>query len=92
MFQRACILVLVWALSGCAGFVNNEADCRDGSANWRARGYSDGYFGNTPQIVRLEYDCSSFGIKVAQTEYLDGWKDGHDEWDRLIGSMRKMSR
>ena len=28
------------------------------------------------------------GIPVADAEYLAGWRDGHDEWDRLMGSFK----
>ena len=89
MLRIAPILVTV-LLSGCAGFIYSESDCR--SADWRSRGYDHGYFGNPPQIARVQYDCGSYGIEVPDTEYLAGWKDGYDEWDRLMGSMRKMSR
>lgn len=71
--------------SGCALFPVSEADCRP--ASWRQRGYDDGYFGNNPQDLRLIQECSRFGVQVNQGEYLSGWRDGHDEWDRLMGSM-----
>lgn len=77
-------LALLALLSGCAAFPLSEADCRP--ASWRQRGYDDGYFGNLPQDLRLSRECSRFGIQVAQDEYLEGWRAGHDEWDRLIGS------
>src|SRR5262245_59981856 len=89
MLRSALVLVTV-LLSGCAGFIYSEADCK--KADWRALGYDHGYFGSTPQITRLQYDCGSHGIAVAETEYFAGWKDGYDEWDRLIGSHRKMGR
>ena len=54
--------------------------------SWQQRGYDDGYFGNNPQDLRLAQECARFGVQIAQSEYLAGWRDGHDEWDRLIGS------
>jgi hypothetical protein len=84
---RALILCLL--LSGCAVFPLSEADCRP--ASWRQRGYDDGYFGNLPQDMRLAQECSRFGIAVPAEEYLAGWRDGYDEWDRLMGSFKKMS-
>jgi len=68
----------------CSMFPLSEADCRP--ASWKQRGYDDGYFGNLPQDLRLSQECARFGVQVAQSEYLAGWRDGHDEWDRLIGS------
>jgi hypothetical protein len=76
-----CLLV-----AGCAVFPLSEADCRP--ASWQQRGYDDGYFGHLPQDLRLAQECQRFGIRVAQEEYLAGWRAGYDEWDRLIGSFR----
>ena len=28
-------------------------------------------------------------VAVVEADYLKGWADGHDEWDRLIGSRQK---
>jgi hypothetical protein len=81
-------LLILPLLAGCALFPLTEADCRP--ASWRERGYNDGYFGNLPQDMRLAQECRRLGIAVAQDEYLAGWRDGYDEWDRLIGSFRKM--
>jgi hypothetical protein len=71
-------------LSGCAAWATSEADCR--GMNWHQRGYDDGYFGNPPQDLRLARDCARFGVQVSESRYLEGWRAGHDEWDRLIGS------
>lgn len=90
--SRSALILLVTLLAGCAGSLHSEADCRSAAADWRARGYNDGYFGNPPQDMRLQYDCAAHGVQVAQADYLAGWKDGYDEFDRLMGSMRKMSR
>jgi hypothetical protein len=75
-------LALVFLLSGCAALTLSDADCR--GMNWYQRGYDDGYFGNPPQDLRLAHACRP--IKISETQYLDGWRAGHDEWDRLIGS------
>jgi hypothetical protein len=83
-------LALLVLLCGCAVFPLSEADCRP--ASWWQRGYDDGYFGNNPQDLRLTRECGRMGIQVAQSEYLAGWRDGYLEWDRLMGSFRKMNR
>ena len=83
MSARLALLALL--LSGCAIFPLSEADCRP--ASWQQRGYDDGYFGNPPQDLRLVQECRRFGVQVAQSDYLRGWRDGHDEWDRLMGSI-----
>ena len=81
--MRALVLALL--LQGCALFPLSEADCRPPS--WRQRGYDDGFGGHLPQDLRLIPECRRFGIEVPQAEYLEGWHDGHNEWDRMIGSI-----
>jgi hypothetical protein len=88
--MKTAITLLAGLLSGCALFPLSEAECRP--ASWQQRGYNDGYFGNLPQDLRLAQECERFGIQVPSAEYLAGWRAGYDEWDRLIGSFRKMSR
>jgi len=83
LIARLALLALL--LSGCAIFPLSEADCRP--ASWQQRGYDDGYFGHPPQDMRLVPECARFGIPVAAGEYLEGWRAGHDEWERLIGSI-----
>ena len=81
-------LLLVCLLAGCAVFPLSESECKP--ADWRARGFNDGYFGNPPQDLRLASECSSrYAVTVPQNEYLAGWRDGYDEYDRLWGSMKK---
>jgi hypothetical protein len=74
-------------LAGCAVFPLSEAECRP--ASWRQRGYDDGYSGNFAQDIRLAQECRRrYGIEVPSDEYLAGWRDGYDEWYRVIGSLR----
>jgi hypothetical protein len=82
--------LLALLLSACALFPLSEADCRP--ASWQQRGYDDGYFGNLPQDMRLSQECARFGIQVAQSDYLAGWRAGYDEYDRLMGSFKNKSR
>jgi hypothetical protein len=77
-------------LSACAVFPLSEADCRP--ASWHQRGYNDAYFGNIPQDMRLARECGRLGITVPTDEYMAGWREGYDEWDRLMGSFRNMGR
>lgn len=86
--MRCAILILALTLGGCFAFPIKEADCRP--ASWKQKGYDDGYFGNYPQDYRLMDECARFGVKVAQAEYLEGWRAGYDEYDRLIGSFKKV--
>ncbi len=81
---RVALLLLL--LGGCALFPLSETDCKP--ASWRDRGYADGFGGHPRQDLRLVPECRErFGVEVARDEYLAGWQDGYDEWDRLIGSM-----
>lgn len=78
-------LCLVW-LGGCALWPLSEAECRP--ASWRASGYAHGFSGAPPQDLRMVPECRRrYGIEAPQEEYLAGWRDGHDEWDRLMGSL-----
>jgi hypothetical protein len=79
LIARFSLLLL---LSGCAAFSLSEADCR--GMNWHQRGYDDGYFGHPPQDLRLAKLCRP--VEISDSQYLEGWRAGHDEWDRLIGS------
>jgi hypothetical protein len=85
---QAVFIVLL--LSGCALWPLSEADCR--VASWQQRGYDDGFGGHPPQYLRLARECPRFGVEVAEAEYFKGWRAGHDEWDRLIGSMQRRGR
>ena len=77
---------LLALLSGCALFPLQEADCK--GVNWESRGYADGYAGHPQQYSRLSSECKQrFGVDVPEAEYFKGWRAGHDEWDRLIGSI-----
>lgn len=84
MTRAAALGVL--ALAGCALFPLSEADCRPSS--WRSAGYADGFSGAHPQDLRLVPECRErYGVEVNRDEYLKGWADGHDEWDRTQGSV-----
>ena len=84
--MRSLALLLLLSLAGCALFPLSEAACKPSS--WRSAGYADGFSGAHPQDMRLVPECRErYGVAVDRDEYLKGWKEGHDEWDRLIGSM-----
>jgi hypothetical protein len=73
-------------LAGCAAFPLSEGECR--VADWKQRGYDHGFAGHLPQDLRLVPECRErYGVRVDDTAYLAGWRDGHDEWDRLMGSI-----
>lgn len=84
---RIYLFVTVF-LAACALFPLSEADCKP--ASWKQRGYDDGFGGHPGQDLRMIPECKRlYGVDVPQEEYLAGWRDGHNEWDRLIGSMDK---
>jgi len=82
-----CVAVLAaGVLAACALFPLGEADCR--VADWRQRGYDHGYAGHLSQDMRLASECRErFGVEVNVDAYLAGWRDGYDEWYRLMGSF-----
>lgn len=86
MGGKAGVTLCVVFLGGCALWPLSEAQCKPGS--WRASGYAHGLSGAPPQDLRMVPECRRlYGIEVPQEEYLAGWRDGYDEWDRLMGSM-----
>lgn len=82
---RAASLLLLISVSACAVWPLGEADCR--GVNWERRGYADGFGGHPPQDLRLARECGRLGIRISESDYLKGWRDGYDEWYRLIGSI-----
>jgi hypothetical protein len=80
----------VLLLTGCALFPLTEADCK--GVSWQQRGYNDGFAGHPRQDLRLARECRRFGVQVSEAEYLKGWRDGYDEWYRLMGSMQRRGR
>jgi hypothetical protein len=83
---RAASIVVACLLASCALFPLKQSDCV--GVDWRQRGYADGLSGTYPQDLRLVEECRRlYGVEVPQEEYLAGWRDGHDEWDRLMGSI-----
>ena len=86
--MKSPALLLLLSLAGCSLFPLSEAECKPSS--WRDAGYADGYSGAEPQDMRLMPECRErYGVTVDRDEYLKGWKDGHNEWDRIMGSMRQ---
>lgn len=83
---RALLVALALTLGGCALFPLKESDCV--GVNWQQRGYDDGYAGHPQQFLRLQEECRRrFGVEVNEAAYFKGWKEGYDEWYRLMGSM-----
>lgn len=83
--MRAFFLVVAAFAAGCALFPLEEKDCV--GVDWQKRGYADGYAGHPQQFLRLQQECPRFGVTVPEEEYFRGYKEGHNEWDRLIGSL-----
>jgi len=86
MMRAAAMLLVLLSAAACAAFELTEAECR--STNWYERGHEHGFGGHPTQIVRLRQQCARHGVEIAQRDYLEGWRIGHSEWDRLIGSMQ----
>lgn len=83
--MRPALLMLL-PMAGCALWPLSEAECKP--ASWRASGYAHGFSGAPAQDLRMVPECRRlYGVEVAQPEYLAGWREGHDEWQRLMGSM-----
>jgi Protein of unknown function (DUF2799) len=86
MMRAAATLIMLLSVVACSAFELSDAECR--STNWYERGHQDGFGGHPTQIVRLRQQCAEHGVKIAERDYLEGWRTGHNEWDRLIGSMQ----
>ena len=79
-------MLALLGLAACAASGLSEAECR--STNWNQRGKDDGRAGHPSQLVRLRQQCAGQGVEIDQRAYLDGYRVGYDEWDRIMGSMR----
>lgn len=79
-------MLLALGLAACASSGLTDAECRN--TNWRERGREDGRAGHPSQLVRVRQQCASRGVEIDQRAYLDGYRVGYDEWDRIMGSMR----
>ena len=85
------LLLLLPLVASCAAFPLSEAACKPSS--WRNAGYADGYSGGPAQDLRLVPECRErYGVEVDRDAYLKGWADGHNEWDRIQGSMSLRQR
>jgi hypothetical protein len=88
---RSLIALALALLAGCGLFPLGEAECRP--PDWRQAGYAHGYAGHPAQDLRLVPECRErYGVEVDQLAYMQGWRDGHDEWYRIIGSMERSRR
>ena len=82
------MLFLLPLVPSCALFPLSEAECKP--ASWHAVGYAHGFGGSHKQDLRLVPECRErYGVEVDVQQYAAGWQEGHNEWDRLIGSFRK---
>ena len=80
-------LALFVLLGGCALFPLTEADCKP--ASWHSRGYADGFGGSHRQDMRYIPECRErYGVEIQQAEYLAGWQEGYNEWERMSNGMR----
>ena len=82
--KRTATIVALLSTTACAGMT--ESGCRD--TNWHERGRQDAFDGHPAQIVRLRQQCAALGVQIDQKAYLEGYRVGYDEWDRVMGSMR----
>ena len=80
-------LVLLPFVASCALLPLSEAECKP--ASWRESGYAHGFGGSHMQDLRLVPECRErYGVTVDVEQYAAGWREGHQEWDRLIGSFQ----
>ena len=66
----ACLL-----LSGCAAM--SESECRTG--DWYALGERDATLGQRPLIERYADQCTRYGVRPAESDYLAGWAIGYSK-------------
>jgi hypothetical protein len=82
VLRRAALLASACSLCSCALFPLSEAECKP--ASWRDQGYAHGFGGGLSQDLRLVPECRErYGVTVDTKAYLDGYRDGYNEYDRL---------
>jgi len=79
---RPCGLAFIFlaAAAGCASL--SEGECR--TSDWQARGWHDALSGNRPQIELYAEQCSRFGVRPDEKQYMAGWGPGYAEWNRRV--------
>ncbi len=65
----ACLFI-----GGCA---TAESDCR--TSDWYALGERDATLGQRPLIERYADQCTRFGVRPAESDYLAGWAIGYSK-------------
>ncbi len=83
--MRRPIVLLVLGLAGCAPMTENQ--CRAVS-DWYQQGFADAMNGNRPKVELYASQCGNFGVKPAETAYMDGWRIGYSEWNQRISGSR----
>jgi hypothetical protein len=65
-----CLLLL-------GGCMSAESDCR--TSDWYALGERDATMGQRPLIERYAEQCTRFGVRPAEGDYLAGWAIGYSK-------------
>jgi hypothetical protein len=78
------ILAASLLLAACAPM--SEGDCR---GNGYALGERDALAGSQPQIDRYARECSRYGIRLSEPEYMAGWGAGYSEWNNRVSRGRR---
>ena len=84
-FRSLILLAGLVFLTGCATL--NEQECR--TANWRDLGIKDGRNGQPASRIETHRKaCSEYGILPQEQQYLDGRKEGLQEYCRIDNAFR----
>ena len=73
-------LFLVLLAAGCASM--SDTECR--TSDWQTLGWNDALSGNRPRIDLYAEQCSRFGVKPDEKQYMAGWGPGYNEWNRRV--------
>ena len=71
-------------LAGCAPM--SEMQCR--SADWYRQGEDDGLRGNQARVAQYAHQCTTYGVKPAEQDYMAGWAAGYAEWARRVSGSK----
>jgi len=76
--MRVLLFFTCLAAAGCTTL--SETECR--GTNWYERGRTDArVYAIQPTIARYAQECAAYGVKLPESDYMDGWRQGYSEWN-----------
>jgi len=79
------LILIAMLLAGCAPMTQTQCRAID---DWYQQGLQDAMSGNRPKLEQYASQCGGYGVKPAETAYMDGWRIGYSEWNQRVSGSR----